>query len=122
MVLRVADVVASVGGTLVAGDDSIILTGIATLDEARPSDLSFFGTGKYRAHFEATSAGAVLVLRMMSTSSASGSDRMSARSSPFAASRASVRSSTFSFSQGANQHPRPVEAARGAVHAPRLAP
>ena len=60
MELRVADVVALVGATLVAGDDSIILTGIATLDEARPSDLSFFGTGKYRAHFEATSAGAVL--------------------------------------------------------------
>ena len=61
MELRVADVVALVGGTLVAGDDSIVLNGLATLEQAGPSDLSFFGAEKYHPQFDATRAGAVLV-------------------------------------------------------------
>ncbi len=61
MELRVADVVALVGGTLVAGDDSAILNGVATLEQAGPSDLSFFGVPKYEAQFHATRAGAVFI-------------------------------------------------------------
>ncbi|MEE2623317.1 MAG: UDP-3-O-(3-hydroxymyristoyl)glucosamine N-acyltransferase [Verrucomicrobiota bacterium] len=61
MEFRVAEVVALAGGTLVAGDETVVLTGVETLEEACPGDLSFFGVAKYRAQFDATRAGAVLV-------------------------------------------------------------
>lgn len=63
MELRLDEVVALVGGTLLAGDPSIRLNGVATLDEAGSSDLTFFGVAKYRKQFEETKAGAVLVTR-----------------------------------------------------------
>ncbi|MCH2063123.1 MAG: UDP-3-O-(3-hydroxymyristoyl)glucosamine N-acyltransferase [Roseibacillus sp.] len=61
MEFRIAEVTALVGGALVAGDETVILNGVKTLDEAGPGDLSFFGVAKYRAQFDATKAGAVLV-------------------------------------------------------------
>jgi UDP-3-O-[3-hydroxymyristoyl] glucosamine N-acyltransferase len=59
--LRLAEVVALVGGNLIAGDAETTLNGVATLEEAGPGDLSFFGVAKYRPQFETTKAGAVLV-------------------------------------------------------------
>jgi UDP-3-O-[3-hydroxymyristoyl] glucosamine N-acyltransferase len=59
--LRLAEVVALVGGNLIAGDGATTLNGVATLEEAGPGDLSFFGVAKYRPQFEVTKAGAVLV-------------------------------------------------------------
>ncbi|MDP7495470.1 MAG: LpxD N-terminal domain-containing protein, partial [Roseibacillus sp.] len=53
--------IALAGGTLVAGDETVVLNGVETLEEAGPGDLSFFGVAKYRAQFDATRAGAVLV-------------------------------------------------------------
>ena len=61
MELRLDEVAALVSGTLLAGDPAARLSGVATLEEAGPSDLSFFGTERYRKEFEETRAGAVLV-------------------------------------------------------------
>jgi UDP-3-O-[3-hydroxymyristoyl] glucosamine N-acyltransferase len=49
-----------VGGTVV-GDGSLAVEGIAPLEVAGPTQLSFFSNKKYRKAFEATGAGAVLV-------------------------------------------------------------
>jgi UDP-3-O-[3-hydroxymyristoyl] glucosamine N-acyltransferase len=59
--LRLDEVVALVGGTLLAGDGETRLSGVNTLQDAGSSDLSFFGVAKYRPQFDATKAGAVLV-------------------------------------------------------------
>ncbi len=48
-----------VGGRLVGRRDTI-LTGVAALDRAGPTDLSFLASGRYLPYFERTSAGAVL--------------------------------------------------------------
>ena len=61
MEFRIAEVVALVGGTLVSGDEEVVLDGVKTLEEAGPGDLSFFSLPRYRTHFERTRAGAVLV-------------------------------------------------------------
>jgi UDP-3-O-[3-hydroxymyristoyl] glucosamine N-acyltransferase len=58
---RVDELAAIVGGTLLAGDGSIIVNGVAGLADAGPSDLSFYNNVDYRARFEGTRAGAVLV-------------------------------------------------------------
>jgi len=55
-----AELAALVGGE-VSGDGSIPITGVAPLEEAGPGQLSFFANKKYRAAFEASKAGAVLV-------------------------------------------------------------
>lgn len=61
MELRLAEVVGLVGGNLLVGDPETVLKGVGTLDESGPTDLSFFGVAKYKAQFESTKAGAVLV-------------------------------------------------------------
>lgn len=61
MELRLDEVAALVGGTLVVGDGDKRVSGVATLEQAGASDLSFFGVAKYRPQFDATRAGAVLV-------------------------------------------------------------
>lgn len=48
-----------VGGQLVGRRDTIV-TGVAALDRAGPTDLSFLASGRYLPYFERTSAGAVL--------------------------------------------------------------
>lgn len=58
--LTAAGIAGLVGGTLV-GDGSVRVTGIAPLDRATSSDLSFLGAPKYAAAFAATNAGVVLV-------------------------------------------------------------
>ncbi len=55
------EVAAAVGGVVVGGGPRVRLSGFATLEEAGPSELSFFASPKYRSQFERTRAGAVLV-------------------------------------------------------------
>ena len=59
-VLTAAAIAEAVVGRLV-GDPSIEVSGIAPLDRASGSDLSFFGAAKYAAAFAASQAGVVLV-------------------------------------------------------------
>ena len=55
-----AELAARVGGT-VQGDGSLRLDGVAPLEDAGPSHISFFSNRKYRKAFEASRAGAVIV-------------------------------------------------------------
>jgi UDP-3-O-[3-hydroxymyristoyl] glucosamine N-acyltransferase len=55
-----AELAARVGGE-VAGDASLVVEGVAPLEAAGPSQLSFFSNKKYRRAFEASRAGAVIV-------------------------------------------------------------
>ena len=59
--LTSAEAAALVSGELV-GDGAVRLTGVAGLDRATPSDLSFLTGGKYLDEFHASKAGAVLCL------------------------------------------------------------
>jgi UDP-3-O-[3-hydroxymyristoyl] glucosamine N-acyltransferase len=55
-----AELAALVGGE-VTGDGSLRIDGVAPLEEAGPGQVSFFANKKYRAAFESTRAGAVVV-------------------------------------------------------------
>jgi UDP-3-O-[3-hydroxymyristoyl] glucosamine N-acyltransferase len=55
-----AELAALVGGE-VSGDGELPVTGLAPLEEAGPGQLSFFTNKRYRAAFEASRAGAVVV-------------------------------------------------------------
>jgi UDP-3-O-[3-hydroxymyristoyl] glucosamine N-acyltransferase len=55
-----AELAEKVGGE-VHGDGALPLDGVAPLEEAGPSQVSFFSNRKYRKQFEATRAGAVIV-------------------------------------------------------------
>jgi UDP-3-O-[3-hydroxymyristoyl] glucosamine N-acyltransferase len=55
-----AELAARVGGE-VQGDARVRVEGVAALEEAGPSQLSFFSNKKYRRAFEASRAGAVVV-------------------------------------------------------------
>ncbi|OGV79717.1 MAG: UDP-3-O-(3-hydroxymyristoyl)glucosamine N-acyltransferase [Lentisphaerae bacterium RIFOXYB12_FULL_65_16] len=54
------EVAALTGGRLV-GPDNLVLTGVASLDEATATDVSFLGNEKYRAQVLPSRAGVVLV-------------------------------------------------------------
>lgn len=58
--LRLADVAAAVGGTVV-GDGEVTVLGVASLDRATPSDLSFLASPKYAKLLADCEAAAVLV-------------------------------------------------------------
>ena len=58
--LTAAEVAARTGGTLV-GDGSAVVSGIATLSTASPSDLSFCGDARYSAALASSRAGVLLV-------------------------------------------------------------
>lgn len=58
--LRVADVAAAVGGTVI-GDPEARVSGISSLDRATPGDLSFLAGAKYAKLLVESAAGAVLV-------------------------------------------------------------
>ncbi len=60
MTFTLAELAGRVGGE-VQGDGAIAVDGVATLDDAGPTQLSFFSNRKYKKAFEATRAGAVLV-------------------------------------------------------------
>ena len=55
-----AELAALVGGE-VSGDGQLAISGVAPLEKAGPGQLSFFANRKYRAAFEASQAGAVVV-------------------------------------------------------------
>jgi len=55
-----AELAAQVGGE-VAGDGSVRIERVTSLEDAGPGDLSFFSNRKYRAAYQATKASAVLV-------------------------------------------------------------
>ena len=55
-----AELAALVGGE-VSGDGGLAIAGVAPLEEAGPDRISFFANKKYRAAFEASTAGAVIV-------------------------------------------------------------
>jgi UDP-3-O-[3-hydroxymyristoyl] glucosamine N-acyltransferase len=57
--LTAAEVAALVGGELI-GDGAVPLAGVAPLDRAGPSELSFLASAKYLAEFQRTRAAAVL--------------------------------------------------------------
>lgn len=60
MPVRLDEIVARFGGDL-TGDGSVLVAGIATLDEAGPQQLSFLSNSKYRVRLRTTSAAAVIV-------------------------------------------------------------
>lgn len=60
MVLRLAEIVARLGGEI-AGDGNVQVSGIATLDSAGPGQLSFFSNPKYRGRLSSTRAAAVIL-------------------------------------------------------------
>ncbi len=60
MTFTLAELAAKIGGE-VAGNGSLAIEGVAPLDDAGPSEISFFSNKKYRAAFEASRAGAVVV-------------------------------------------------------------
>jgi UDP-3-O-[3-hydroxymyristoyl] glucosamine N-acyltransferase len=57
-----AGVIAEVVGGKLVGDGSVVVTGVAPLDRASPSDLSFLGAAKYVSLFASSRAGVVLIL------------------------------------------------------------
>lgn len=61
METTVQDIAALVEGRILHGDPDRILRGFASLDEATPEQVSFFGNEKYLDQLAATRAGAVLV-------------------------------------------------------------
>ncbi len=60
MSFTLAELAARVGGE-VDGDASVRVDGVSTLEDAGPTQLSFFANRKYRRAFEGSRAGAVLV-------------------------------------------------------------
>jgi UDP-3-O-[3-hydroxymyristoyl] glucosamine N-acyltransferase len=60
----VADIVAALGGEL-RGNPQTPVTGIASLEAATPTDISFLANPKYRSQLAATAAGAVILTEAM---------------------------------------------------------
>lgn len=63
MALTLAELARLIDGDIVRGELSFLIEGIASLDEASSSELSFLGNEKYRSQFLETVAGAVIVSR-----------------------------------------------------------
>lgn len=61
MRISLREIVALVNGTLLQGDGNLEIQGIASLIEAGPRHLSFFGNARYRKDFLRTRAAAVIV-------------------------------------------------------------
>ncbi|MEX2181124.1 MAG: UDP-3-O-(3-hydroxymyristoyl)glucosamine N-acyltransferase [Gemmatimonadaceae bacterium] len=64
--LRLSEIASAVGGT-VRGDPDVRLSGIAPLDRAGPSDLSFLGAPRYAKQLATCRAGGVLVTPELAT-------------------------------------------------------
>lgn len=64
--LNLSELARLVDGDIVRGGLDLLVDGIASLDEAGPSELSFLGNEKYRAQYLATRAGVVIVPRGVS--------------------------------------------------------
>jgi UDP-3-O-[3-hydroxymyristoyl] glucosamine N-acyltransferase len=63
VVLTLSELARLVDGDIVRGELDLLVDGIASLDEAGASELSFLGNEKYRAQYLVTRAGAVIVPR-----------------------------------------------------------
>lgn len=61
--LTLSELARLVDGSIVRGELDLLVDGIASLDEAGASELSFLGNEKYRAQYLVTRAGAVIVPR-----------------------------------------------------------
>ncbi len=61
MEITLSEIAALLGGSILSGSGELRLTGVASLTEAGPEDLSFFGNEKYINALKSTRAGAVLV-------------------------------------------------------------
>ena len=59
-ILRLAEIAAKLGG-VVEGNADTLITGIATLDQAKRGDLSFLSHPKYKAQLRETTASAVII-------------------------------------------------------------
>lgn len=59
--ITLAEIAATVGGTVIAGDPATPIASLAGLEDAGPGDLSFFENPKYRKAAAATRAQAMLV-------------------------------------------------------------
>ena len=73
--ITASEVAAAVGGTLV-GDGSTRLTGVAALDRAGGTDLSFLAHARYAAAFTASRAGAVLVTEALAATAGGPATRI----------------------------------------------
>ena len=63
MALTLSELARLVDGDIVRGGPDLSVDGIASLDEAGPSEVSFLGNEKYRSQYLVTRAGAVIVPR-----------------------------------------------------------
>lgn len=61
MNLSLTDVLSLTGGKIISGSPETTVSGVATLAEATPTEISFLGNEKYYKDFLATKAGIVLV-------------------------------------------------------------
>ena len=59
--LTLSELARQVDGDIVRGEPSFVIEGIASLDEATATELSFLGNERYRQQFLKTRAGAVIV-------------------------------------------------------------
>ena len=59
--MTLADIAEMLNTPLLKGSGATVITGLATLTEAKPGELSFLGHDKYVKHFAATEAAAVIV-------------------------------------------------------------
>ena len=57
----IAELTSITGAKSVEGQDAVMITGVASLAEATPADLSFLGNAKYASEVAASKAGVVLV-------------------------------------------------------------
>ena len=73
--LRLADVASAVGGTVV-GDGNATVSGIASLDRATSTDLTFLATSKYAPLLAESAAGGVLVTPELAASPGRCKDRI----------------------------------------------
>ncbi|TAE76207.1 MAG: UDP-3-O-(3-hydroxymyristoyl)glucosamine N-acyltransferase [Verrucomicrobia bacterium] len=64
--MKLSELARLVDGDIVRGELDFLIDGIAALDEAGPSELSFLGNEKYRAQYLNTRAGVVIVPRGVS--------------------------------------------------------
>ena len=61
--LTLSDLAKWIDGDIVRGEPDLVLSGMASLDQAGPDEASFLGNEKYHAQFLETKAGAVIVGR-----------------------------------------------------------
>lgn len=58
-----ADIAKLLDVPVAAGADQVVITGLANLEQAKPGELSFLGSDRYRSAFASTAASAVVVQR-----------------------------------------------------------